>query len=84
MPGIRMIPVISSNVESIGYDAGTQTLRVEFKGGRIYEYSDVPQEKWEGLNATSVGSYLHREIMGKHASVRLENVEKKPNEDELV
>jgi len=76
MPGIRMIPVISSNVLTIGYDAGTQTLRVEFKGGRIYEYSEVPLEKWEGLNATSVGSYLHREIMGKYASVKLDKVEK--------
>jgi len=34
---IEMIPVVSSNVESIGYNERTQILRVKFLNGAIYE-----------------------------------------------
>ena len=71
MPGIVMIPVISSNVESIGYDEETKKLRVKFLRGVVYEYSEVPLEKWEGLKATSAGSFLHREIIGKYVSKKI-------------
>lgn len=63
MSEIEMIPIISSNVESIGYDEGTQTLRIKFLTGTIYEYKNVPIMEFEQLkNATSVGSYLNRNI----------------------
>ncbi len=63
MSEIEMISVISSNVESIGYDEGTQTLRIKFLTGAIYEYKNVPLMEFEQLkNATSVGSYLNRNI----------------------
>lgn len=63
MSEIEMIPVISSNIESIGYDEGTQILRIKFLTGAIYEYKNVPIMKFGQLrNATSVGSYLNRNI----------------------
>lgn len=63
MPEIEMIPVVSSNVESIGYDEGTQILRVKFITGGIYEYKNVPPMEFEQLkNCSSVGSYLNRNI----------------------
>ena len=63
MSDIRMIPVVSSNVESIGYDEGTQILRVKFLTGAIYEYKNVPLMEFEQLkDAPSVGSYLNRNI----------------------
>ena len=51
--------VTSSNISSIGYDASSQTLEVEFKHGGIYQYYDVPQHEYEGLmNAPSHGKYF--------------------------
>lgn len=63
MSEIEMIPVVSSNVESIGYDESTQRLRVKFLTGAIYEYRNFPIMEFEQLkNASSVGSYLNRNI----------------------
>ena len=63
MNEIEMIPVVSSNVESIGYNEGTQILRIKFLNGAIYEYKNVPLMEFEQLkNASSVGSYLSRNI----------------------
>lgn len=50
--------VDSSNIEKIGYDPDTRTLRVEFKSNRTYDYSDVPEHVFHELkNASSVGGY---------------------------
>ena len=58
---VEMTPVISSNVESVGYDATAQIVHVRFLNGSEYIYKGVPQHEFEGLlNAPSVGSYLHR------------------------
>jgi hypothetical protein len=58
-----MITVSSSNVTSVGYEDSTQTLYVQFHSGTMYIYKGVPRYEYEGLlNASSVGSYLHRNI----------------------
>lgn len=58
-----MIYVESSNVEQIGYDVGTSELHVIFKDGSHYAYLNVPEHIFGELkDATSVGSYLNREI----------------------
>ncbi len=55
-------PVISSNLESVGYDSNTSTLEIEFHSG-LYEYYNVPQSIYNGLMAaTSKGSYFHQNI----------------------
>lgn len=55
--------VDSSNIERIGYDFNTSTLRVEFKSNRTYDYSNVPENVFNELrNASSVGSYHARNI----------------------
>ena len=43
---IDMVPVISSNVHSVGYSEERQVLRVSFKGKTIntYDYYGVPRE----------------------------------------
>ena len=64
---IERLPVTSSNVKSIGHDADSNTLAVEFKDGSIYHYHDVPKDIHEGLvSAKSVGSYIHANIKGKY------------------
>lgn len=51
--------VSSSNIASIGYDANSQTLEIEFLNGGAYQYFDVPQHIYEGLmSASSHGQYL--------------------------
>jgi hypothetical protein len=53
------IHVTSSNVESVGYDTGTQTLEVEFKNGYIYQYFDVPETIYQQMiQADSAGEIL--------------------------
>lgn len=55
-------PVASSNIVSIGYDAGTETLEVEFKDG-LYQYYNVPQAVYEAfMQAPSKGAFLHANI----------------------
>jgi len=57
--------VTSSNIASIGYDADSQTLEVEFLNGGIYQYFDVPAHVYEELmSAGSHGQYLARNIKG--------------------
>ncbi len=61
---IRRIPVNSSNLVSIGYSERTRTLEVEFHGGSIYQYYNVPLLKFdELLNAPSHGKYLDEQII---------------------
>lgn len=60
---MKRTPVTSSNLLSIGYDAETNTLEVEFKGGTIYQYFDVPEDEYESLmNAPSHGVYFSANI----------------------
>ena len=57
----KMIQVISSNIDKIGYDAATQVVHVQFANGSTYLYKGVPAHEFENLrNAASVGSYLNR------------------------
>lgn len=55
--------VSSSSIASIGYDARSQTLEVEFKQSGIYQYYNVPNSIYMGLmNASSHGQYLDNNI----------------------
>ncbi|MBW3466869.1 KTSC domain-containing protein [Arthrospiribacter ruber] len=57
--------VTSSNIASIGYEADSQTLEIEFLNGGVYQYFDVPQYVHEELmNASSHGQYLAQNIKG--------------------
>lgn len=54
---MNMIPVVSSNISSIGYEDGI--LYVAFHRGGLYAYSGVPESVHRGLMAApSHGSYL--------------------------
>lgn len=52
--------VASSNIASIGYDEGSQTLEVEFLNGTIYQYYNVPPNMHEKLmREGSKGRFLN-------------------------
>lgn len=60
---IPMEPVESSNLAQIGYDDDSQTLRIEFHSGSVYDYYDVPYPIFWGLRrADSKGKFHHRYI----------------------
>lgn len=70
---MEMQAVTSSNIESIGYDAATETMRVKFKSGGVYDYSGVQEATYYAvLMAPSIGSWVARYIKGKYESRKVE------------
>ncbi|TAM23402.1 MAG: KTSC domain-containing protein [Nevskiaceae bacterium] len=78
-------PVKSSQIASVGYDAGTKTLEIEFPSrkeaphggaagpGSIYQYSGVPSEVHANLmGADSPGRFFGVHIRGKFAFKKME------------
>ncbi len=64
--------VASSNIASIGYDAGTETLEVEFLSGSIYQYYNVPQNIYDQLmQAGSKGRFLNTYIKNAYPYSRV-------------
>ena len=60
---MERIPVVSSNIVSIGYDPQTATLEVEFGGGAVYQYPSVPAAVFdEFMGAESKGRYFAQNI----------------------
>lgn len=55
----------SSNIAKLKYDAEQMVLEVEFHGGSVYQYYDVPEVIWNELkSAQSQGTYLNSSIKG--------------------
>lgn len=46
---MNMTLVVSTNVQSVGYDSMTATMRVAFKSGAVYDYYNVSQELAESM-----------------------------------
>ena len=60
---MKRTTVISSNLQSVGYDVQTKTLEVQFNNGSVYQYYQVPHEVYLGLmTAESHGKYFHAVI----------------------
>lgn len=70
---IDMIPVESSNLESVGYDEINKQLYVRFLKGGLYFYSNVPVTIYSALmNASSHGEYFSRYIRNDYPTQRVE------------
>lgn len=62
-----MKPVSSSNIQAVGYDESTETLRIQFTNGSIYEYRNVPIVVCNDfMQASSLGAYLNRNIRNNY------------------
>ncbi|MDB2550540.1 KTSC domain-containing protein [Rickettsiales bacterium] len=62
--------VISSNIESVGYE--DRTLEIAFVDGGIYQYLGVSISIYQGLmSASSKGSYFHHFIKDKYKTIRV-------------
>lgn len=63
----------SSMITSIGYEADSGTLEVEFKnGGAVWQYFDFPEHAWaEFENAESQGKFFHANIKNHYREARV-------------
>lgn len=58
--------VASGAIRSIGYDAESRTLEIEFKTGRIYQYEGVPAETHAWLvRIDNKGGFLNRMVIDR-------------------
>lgn len=71
-----MFSVASSNIEKIGYDEKTKTLRVVFKGGAIYDYTGVPLSVFQGFKMSlSIGTFLRNNIAKVYPYKKVDEIE---------
>jgi hypothetical protein len=65
-------PVDSSNLQSVGYDPQTSTLEVEFAGGGIYQFFDVPEAVHaELMKSDSKGKFFGAQVKGNFRYAKL-------------
>jgi KTSC domain len=59
------VPVVSSVIAEVGYNASLRTLEILFHSGAIYLYYFVPEEVRDSLmSAESLGAYFNKQIKG--------------------
>jgi hypothetical protein len=64
---MERIPVVSSVVAAIAYDDGSRELDVEFVGGSLYRYHDVPRDEVDGLlESRSPGRWMNSQIIPRY------------------
>lgn len=62
----------SKNVKYVAHDDETQTLRITFQNGRVYDYAEVDSNKADGFSsAESAGRYLQANIVNQHVATRI-------------
>lgn len=62
---MHRVPVVSTTMNSVGYDPEKRTLEIEFTGGEVYEYYEVPEE-------------IHRDLMAAESKGRYFNLVFRP------
>ena len=69
---MNLTPVESSHVDAVGHDPATNTMRVRFKGGRIYDYENVHEAHFEELlKSGSPGAHIRQKRQSDAVAARL-------------
>jgi hypothetical protein len=69
---VQRVPVVSTSVASVGYDPARAVLEIEYQGGRIYQYLDVPSAAHRLLlQSPSIGEYVNKVIKPRFEAVRV-------------
>jgi hypothetical protein len=69
---MKIIPIDSSILESVGYNPKRLVLTIAFHNRSVYEYYDVPETTYlELLTAASKGRFFHERILGVYAAKRV-------------
>lgn len=64
---MKLTPIKSSAIQAHGHDPATGKMRVQLHNGKIYEYDDVPLEKYAAFTgAASPGSFWNSRIKSAH------------------
>lgn len=57
----------SGALASVGYDAESEALEIEFRSGRVYRYEQVPASVHDWLlRAPNKGIFVTRQIVGRY------------------
>lgn len=73
---IRMTPLESTALFTVGYDHAAQLLRLQFHSRAVYCYAGVPADIYQSLlSAPSKGAYFNRNIRGRFPFQKLLDVE---------
>jgi hypothetical protein len=68
----ELTPIKSSAMTGYAYDPDKRELHIQFPGGAVHAYSDVPIEKVEAMKgAQSVGGYFTSKIKSVHKARRI-------------
>ena len=69
---INRMPVVSSNVASVGYSRHLHALEIEFVRGAVYRFLNVPADVYHDLLASeSKGHFIFEHLRGKYEFVRI-------------
>lgn len=69
---MKITPVESSTLASVGYDESSGLLQLEFRTRALYRYFAVPAAVHEALlAATSKGRHFNQAIRGQYRFVRV-------------
>lgn len=72
MQNMMMQDVVSSELQSVGFDEAASILQVKFQNGRVYRYQGVPQSVFENLlRADSKGRFFNAQIRDRYPCQRL-------------
>ena len=75
---MQRLPVESSDLVAIGYDARERVLEIEFKEGRVYRYLDVEPDVYERFMRTdSYGEFFFAHINKHYRYRRVAGIQKK-------
>ena len=70
---MKEYPINSSLIKRIFYDVETLTLRIQFKGGKKFDYLNVENDKFEELmNSDSIGSFYLKNIKYNYKNLEVE------------
>ena len=66
MSNPKIIPIKSSHIKALGYDADSRELHIHFNNGTTGIHHDVPaQVYYDLLDSNSKGQFYHKNIKGK-------------------
>jgi hypothetical protein len=59
-------------IKSIGYDAATSTLEIEYNSGPVWQYYDFTESDWYAFESTdSHGKFFHSSIKGQYREAQV-------------
>lgn len=70
---LRRMPVESTSLESVGFDAATNQLEIEFRDGGVYRYAVPRRIHQELMAADSLGAFFARRIRHRYPGWKVQD-----------